>query len=194
MSQYGYGHGLPPHQASQPYGFAPHQTYTAPSTYQNGIAEADPTGYGNETREPYEYNHAAIPGLGMGFPSTDAGWPQPWGQVLPNSQPEKVEPIASSHPAKPDDDTANNAMEEGELSEGAEDIYEPGDLEGTGDGDRATEQQDNMAMESVNDHSNHQLNQTQQQYTRDKSGSYSPYLSPREIQSDGQGNGASHTG
>ncbi|RFN52037.1 hypothetical protein FIE12Z_3705 [Fusarium flagelliforme] len=87
----------------------------------------------------------------------------------------------------------NDAMEEGELSEGElEDIYEPGEMERNTFGKR--EDQPSGFVDQCNrPHMDNQRTWNSKYSGRERSGSYSPYLSPREIQLSGQENGASNT-
>ncbi|EEU46944.1 uncharacterized protein NECHADRAFT_20598 [Fusarium vanettenii 77-13-4] len=106
------------------------------------------------------------------------------------------------HSSGSDDD----AMEEGEVSEGElEDIYEPGEVGVTKTGARDPQSLGHKAQVGYHDArsqiptaatlptnaSSKENTWNGDQPARDRSGSYSPYLSPREIQSNGLENGAS---
>ncbi|KAL2689688.1 hypothetical protein Neosp_003748 [[Neocosmospora] mangrovei] len=100
------------------------------------------------------------------------------------------------HGSGSDDD----AMEEGEVSEGElEDIYEPGEVDVTKNGARDPQSLGHEAQVGYHDARSQipttatlPINASSKENTwngdqpaRDRSGSYSPYLSPREIQSNG---------
>ncbi|KAF4965979.1 hypothetical protein FSARC_6288 [Fusarium sarcochroum] len=117
--------------------------------------------------------------------------------------------VSASHSRKPEPGVDVDAMEEGELSEGElEDIYEPDEMD-TGMEDRHGAQTSGFASDVANvgrqgetsqlpianQQSGHGANErswNSKQVRRERSGSYSPYLSPREIQSSGLENGTSH--
>jgi hypothetical protein len=90
-------------------------------------------------------------------------------------------------------------MEEGELSEGElEDIYEPAEMEANRFDRRGVQppaskdQSDRLQLPVENLEIDHERTWNSKQSGRERSGSYSPYLSPREIQSSGLENGASN--
>ncbi|RSL53778.1 hypothetical protein CEP53_007638 [Fusarium sp. AF-6] len=102
--------------------------------------------------------------------------------------------------------TDDDGMEEGEVSEGElEDIYEPGEVGATKNGARDPQSLGHKAHVGYHDvrsqipattalptnASSKENTWDGDQPARDRSGSYSPYLSPREIQSNGLENGAS---
>ncbi|KAJ3521630.1 hypothetical protein NM208_g13202 [Fusarium decemcellulare] len=225
MSYYGYGHG-PPHgyPSSQAYVYPTGQAYAAPTFHSTEAVEGQPAAYSHGVAEAYDYNHTAIPGLRMGFSQSTTSWPQAWPHDPSENQPEKHGSLPLQRVADPpgnptqdvemsdhrqlDGGADDDALEEGELSEGElEDIYEPGEVNSTGEDARSLQTSGNKP--SVGRHQNfprplgagslstdtapvNDKSWNPEQFVRDRSGSYSPYLSPREIQSNGLENGTSH--
>ncbi|QPC69977.1 hypothetical protein HYE68_000729 [Fusarium pseudograminearum] len=212
MSQYIYGHGAPHtgYQTSQPHLYSSNQPYSQP----NGVAESQPS-YAQGAAEAYEYNQTTIPGLGMGFTHSAATWQHPTRQSFPETHAnpsasvahretsrasENTEPECSTSPSRQPNMEVNKTMEEGELSEGElEDIYEPTEMETNTFYRRGVQQpgsidQNNRPQLSMGNLGiNHERTWNSKQSGRERSGSYSPYLSPREIQSSGLDNDASNT-
>ncbi|KAF4984413.1 hypothetical protein FZEAL_375 [Fusarium zealandicum] len=221
MSQYGFGHGPPySYPTSQSYVYPASQAYTAPAFPPTETLTTQAAAYRNGTTDAYGYNHTAIPGLGMGFSHNTAGWQQnsPHGPPAVHlerndqcSMKQTAEPAGNTerpHGKQPAAGTEDEAMEEGELSEGElEDIYEPGEV-GAGNCDaRGPHTSRLIAMTgyhhdnaepraassiTVNNVAANKQPWDTEHSGRDRSGSYSPYLSPREIQSNGLENGTSH--
>ncbi|KAF5004910.1 hypothetical protein FDECE_8613 [Fusarium decemcellulare] len=225
MSYYGYGHG-PPHgyPSSQAYVYPTGQAYAAPTFHSAEAVEGQPAAYSHGVAEAYDYNHTAIPGLGMGFSQNTTSWPQAWPHDPSENQLEKHGSLPLQRVADPpgnptqdvemsdhrqlDGGADDDALEEGELSEGElEDIYEPGEVNSTGEDARGLQTSGNKP--TVGRHQNfprplgagslsadtapvNDKSWNPEQFVRDRSGSYSPYLSPREIQSNGLENGTSH--
>ncbi|KAF4466068.1 hypothetical protein FALBO_7081 [Fusarium albosuccineum] len=221
MSYYGYGHG-PPHgyPSSQAYVYPTGQAYAAPTFHSTEAVEGQPAAYSHGVAEAYDYNHTAIPGLGMGFSQNTTSWPHDPSE----NQPARHGPLPLQRVADPpgnptqdvemsdhrqlDGGADDDALEEGELSEGElEDIYEPGEVNSTREDARGLQTSGNKP--SVGRHQNfprplgagslstdtapvNGKSWNPEQFVRDRSGSYSPYLSPREIQSNGLENSTSH--
>ncbi|WZH48899.1 uncharacterized protein QYS62_010084 [Fusarium acuminatum] len=210
MNQYVYDYGASGYQHSQPYAYSTNQTYTEPPSSQNETAKSHAY---NQGVEAYEYNQTSIPGLGMGFPHNSTSWQPTSPQNFPaiRSDPngaaidgqmmgfgEKIVPGSFlSHGQRPDVEKAADATEEGELSEGElEDIYEPDETVAGGIGRHDAQpsgsmlhlsHQDNSSRLPIGLQSGHNANErvgNSKQSGRDRSGSYSPYLSPREMQSN----------
>ncbi|KAF7559490.1 hypothetical protein G7046_g4661 [Stylonectria norvegica] len=219
MSQYGYGYRPPqgnqPIQSYPSYGFQQYQP--------TNLTAVHPVGHGNATQESYEYNRNAIPGLGMGRANSGTAWQQDVTNALPGLQPESLRSALTERVVHPDGSapegtttsqnkptsgsSGDDAMEEGELSEGeSEDIYEPGDAEKPTSGPSNPGSRGLPASEfrpsqvaAPPGAANHatsnglgQNNSTKQQTRptrpgRERSGSYSPYLSPQEFQLNDQG-------
>ncbi|KAM0542754.1 hypothetical protein ACHAPJ_012637 [Fusarium lateritium] len=224
MSHYMYGYGAPHgYQTSQPY-YATNQTYTEPNFHASDTAESQAHAFGQGAAEAYEYNQTAIPGLGMGLSQNATVWQTPWPQSSIGAQRDPSTPVARNHMAGPDGNAALDvpamhgqrpeagvdvhAMEEGELSEGElEDIYEPDGMD-TGAVDSYDAQTLGFASDVrrkeeisrppiTNQHSDQGANErswNSKQFGRECSGSYSPYLSPREIQSSGVENETPRSG
>jgi hypothetical protein len=210
MNHYVYDYGASGYQHSQPYAYSTNQTYTEPPSSQNETAKSQAYSQGVEA---YEYNQTSIPGLGMGFSHNSTSWqptsPQnfPATQFGPNGAAvdgqiigfgEKSVPGSSmSHGQRPDVGKAADAMEEGELSEGElEDIYEPDETVAGGIGRYDVQPSGSMLHLGHQDSSSRlpiglqagrnveERVGNSKQSGRDRSGSYSPYLSPREMQSN----------
>ncbi|KAJ3467150.1 hypothetical protein MRS44_004714 [Fusarium solani] len=223
MSFYGSGYG-PPHgyQTSQPYEYPPGQAYAAPPFLTSATLEDQHAAYSHGTVEAYKYNHTAIPGLGMGFSHDTAPWQSAWphGPVEAQTGPNDPSPMKQTtapvglatkdlhvaHNKQHGSGTDDDAMEEGEVSEGElEDIYEPGEVDVSKNGARDPQSLGHKAQVGYHDAmsqipvtaalptnaSSKENAWNGDQPARDRSGSYSPYLSPREIQSNGLENGAS---
>ncbi|KAL6786910.1 hypothetical protein J3E68DRAFT_419605 [Trichoderma sp. SZMC 28012] len=178
MAQSGYGydplHGYHP---QAPYGHQPYPSYPASiHSYPNGavqnIVQSEPA-----SRDPYN-PHNVIPGLGLNFSQNAAQWPAPWagqqhsfGQAPPATE--------GNGPSQ-----QNDMSEEGEVSEGeVEDAYEPRDAEVVAD---VSNQHGNGGYYSAEygiAHVRRVAVDPPAAFStgRDRSGSYSPYLSPQEI-------------
>ncbi|RGP77434.1 hypothetical protein FLONG3_4439 [Fusarium longipes] len=150
----------------------------------------------------------------MGFPHNAATWhqvPQNFSEARTNPSPSTVDRqisradgdtipgISTLHSRRCDLDVDNDLMEEGELSEGElEDIYEPEGMEANRIGRRGAQpvrsldQNHKTQLHAENLRVDHERTRNSKQCGRERSGSYSPYLSPREIQSSGLENGASN--
>jgi len=207
MSHYAYGHGNPhaEYQTSQPHNYSTNQGYIPSPFHSNETIESQPT-YGQGVTDAYEYNQTTIPGLGMRFANNAPNWQPPALQnfsgiyTSPSTSvaqwqtgPADGNLAAESSTERPNIGVDNDAMEEGELSEGElEDIYEPGEMERSTFGKR--EDQPSGFVDQCNrPHMDNQRTWNSKYSGRERSGSYSPYLSPREIQLSGQENGASNT-
>ncbi|KAM0208293.1 hypothetical protein ACHAQI_007044 [Fusarium lateritium] len=207
MNNYVYDYGAPGYQHSQPYAYSTNQTYTEPPSSQNETAKSQAYSLGAEA---YEYNQTSIPGLGMGFSQNPTSWqptsPQNFSaaQSDPNGAAvngqrmgfgeKNITGSSMPHGQRP---VVGKAMEDGELSEGElEDIYEP-DERVAGEIGRYDVQpsgsmlhlsnQDNSSRLPIGLQSDHNMDEragNAKQSGRDRSGSYSPYLSPREMQSN----------
>ncbi|CEI60926.1 hypothetical protein FVEN_g2430 [Fusarium venenatum] len=216
MSQYAYGHGAPHtgYQTSQPHLYSSDQPYGQPPFHPNGVVENQSI-YSQGTTEAYGYNQTTIPGLGMGFTHSAATWQHAAAQSLPGTH---ADPSASvvhwqtsqidgnarpgsstSASQRPNSAGDNKTMEEGELSEGElEDIYEPTETEANRSDQPGVQppgsidQSDRSQLPMENLEADHDRTWNSKQSGRERSGSYSPYLSPREIQSSGLENGASN--
>lgn len=144
-----------------------------------------------------------------GAPEPEAERPQ----AGPTERIPTTEHVVRSPPATQTRLTANrvadNTAEEGELSEGElEDIYEPGQVEEQASGRPPSNGLPLLPSASYLRHPGEVPSQPQtyhavgkeastarywdpEQSARERSGSYSPYLSPREIHSNGQANSPS---
>ncbi|KAL7913454.1 hypothetical protein GGI35DRAFT_209728 [Trichoderma velutinum] len=177
MAQSGYGydplHGYhpQPQYAHQPYPSYPASTHSYPNGAVQNIVHNEPA-----FRDPYN-PHNAIPGLGLNFSQNAAQWPAPWaGQQHSFGQaPPATEGNGPSQQA--------DISEEGEVSEGeVEDAYEPRDAEVIADVSYA-HGNGGYSAEYSNAHSRRVVGEPSAAFSagRDRSGSYSPYLSPQEI-------------
>jgi hypothetical protein len=217
MSQYAYGHGAPHtgYPTSQPHLDSSDQPFGQPPFHANGVVENQSIYGQGASFEAYGYNQTTIPGLGMGFTHSTATWQHAAAQNIPephanpsvsavrwqtsridgNARPESSPSTSQRLNSVVD----NKTMEEGELSEGElEDIYEPTETEANrldrsaiqplGSVDRS----DRAQLPTENLEVDHERTWNSKQTGRERSGSYSPYLSPREIQSSGLENGASN--
>ncbi|KAH7158134.1 hypothetical protein B0J13DRAFT_520842 [Dactylonectria estremocensis] len=219
MSQYGYGYGAS--QGYQPpgaYSKAPSATYSAPPYQSTEPAQTQNPGHGSVTLDSYEYNRQTIPGLGLNFSNNATGWQQPWSNgalehQVEQSQASRNEQISvTGNTARSASDSharpravgqANDAVEEGELSEGElEDIYEPGQVEGSSNGQPRLNTRylppgtvlSTSKAAPAQPPAFHAIEKDiltprylgKEQAARERSGSYSPYLSPREIGSNDQ--------
>lgn len=223
MSFYGSGYGPPPgYRTSQPYEYPPGQAYAAPPFLTSAPLEDQHAAYNHGTVEAYKYNHTAIPGLGMGFSHDTTSWQSAWPHGPVEAQPGSNDPLPMKqntapvelakkdlhpeHDKRHGSGTDDDAMEEGEVSEGElEDIYEPGEVDATKNGARNPQTLGPKAQDGYHDirsqipaaaplpanPSSKETTWNRDQPARDRSGSYSPYLSPREIQSNGLENGMS---
>lgn len=180
MSQSGYGYA-PPDGYNIHQGFA----HTAQSTYSPisnslvGTSYAQPSAPDNRTST--SYGHSQIPGLGLGTPSTNSTGQGSWSNVQPASwQPDfqsqqnaqqtiQMLPKSNPSPSIPGlNGSQGLVLEDGEVSEDGEleDVYEPMET-----------QQDT----AVGDFHRPVQHEYQPNDIRERSGSYSPYLSPREM-------------
>ena len=198
MSQYGYGYGPPEgYQPPHPYPYQPQQSYELPAYLSNENANTHHSAHSAVAQESYDYNRNAIPGLGLGFSNNGMVWQQD-GIVHPGLVPEASQPVPTEQTTnkersvvdhsglskdKPTYVTSGDeAMEEGELSEReVEDIYEPGE-----NGDSASRLQLPGILASGESSAYEDQQHWEPRAARERSGSYSPYLSPREILSTRQ--------
>ncbi|GKU00084.1 hypothetical protein FLAG1_05190 [Fusarium langsethiae] len=150
----------------------------------------------------------------MGFTHSAATWQHPAAQSLPGTYVDPStsavhwQPSRADGNARPESSTSasrrpnlegDNKTMEGELSEGElEDIYEPAEMEANRFDRRGVQppaskdQSDRLQLPVGNLEIDHERTWNPKQSGRERSGSYSPYLSPREIQSSGLENGASN--
>ncbi|KAL7898441.1 hypothetical protein HDV64DRAFT_249958 [Trichoderma sp. TUCIM 5745] len=199
MAQSGYGYDpLHSYHPQNPYAHQPYPPYAAPAlSYPNPVVR---TVVHNESAPGDPYNpHNAIPGLGLNYSQNATQWQGPW----PNQQFSfGQEPLATTEVNGPSQQT--DMSEEGEVSEGGlDDAYEPRDAEDFPKPPYMNRSAQNAA--GFND-----VPPASLPASRDRSGSYSPYLSPNEMDHtlDGQlnqittmdssqislkANGASHT-
>ncbi|KAJ4264028.1 hypothetical protein NW762_006067 [Fusarium torreyae] len=224
MSHYVYGYGAPHgYQTSQPY-YATNQTHTESNSHASDNAEGQAPAFGQGAAEAYEYNQTTIPGLGMGLSQNATVWQTPWPQSSCGAQRDSSASVARNHIAgsdgnatldvsathsrRPEAGVDVDAMEEGELSEGElEDIYEPDGMD-TGAADsydaptpgfasdvgRQGETSRPPIANQQSDQGANERSWNSKQFGRERSGSYSPYLSPREIQSSGLENETPRSG
>ncbi|QLI69811.1 Protein red1 [Metarhizium brunneum] len=185
MSQHGYGY-VPPDGYNLHQGF-PHTSQPAYTPALNTLIAAS-QGQPSipESASGPGYGHNLIPGLGLGTHAVSSTQHGSWShehlpswqveslshqssqentQVLPKSQPVTSIPGLSGTPAKPLED--GGVSEDGEL----EDVYEPMETKQDAAGTSQTHQQRQVGYEPVDG--------------RERSGSYSPYLSPHEISQPG---------
>ncbi|KAK4073531.1 uncharacterized protein Triagg1_5357 [Trichoderma aggressivum f. europaeum] len=177
MAQSGYGydplHGYHPQTqyAHQPYPSYPASTHSYPNGAVQNIAHGQPA-----PRDSYN-QHNVIPGLGLNFSQNAAQWPASWaGQ--PHSFGQAPPATEGNGPSRQAD-----MSEEGEVSEGeVEDAYEPRDAEVVAD---VSYQHGNggYSAEYGIAHVRRVAVDPSAAFSagRDRSGSYSPYLSPQEI-------------
>ncbi|KAF5531417.1 hypothetical protein FMEXI_12986 [Fusarium mexicanum] len=215
MSRYVYGHDpAQGYQTSQPYAYSANESYN-PAFYHNGAAVAQP-GHGQGVAEAYEYNQTTIPGLGMRFSQDTANWQPTLPQKIPDVQIDSTSAMTTGVTTKSDDNNASShsitynsrstmamdvdRMEDGELSEGElEDIYEPNGIDGPNAENNGLQPPDSTAAKHhttedlQNSHDIEKRASNSKQPGRERSGSYSPYLSPRELESNGSENGRSNT-
>lgn len=214
MSRYVYGHGAAQgYQTSQPYAYSANEPYN-PAFYHNDAAVAEPA-HGQGVAEAYEYNQNTIPGLGMRFSQDTANWQPTLPPKVPDVQLDSTCAITTDLSTKPDNNASSHSitynslstmamdvdrMEDGELSEGElEDIYEPNGIDGPDAEDNGPRPPDPTAAKhhtTENLQNNYDVEKrasNSKQPGRERSGSYSPYLSPREIESNGSENGRSNT-
>ncbi|KID89921.1 Zinc finger domain-containing protein, CCCH-type [Metarhizium guizhouense ARSEF 977] len=190
MSQHGYGY-VPPDGYNLHQGF-PHTSQPAFTPALNTlIAASQGQPSISESASGPSYGHNLIPGLGLGTHTVSSTQHGSWShghlpswhveslshqssqentQVLPKSQPVTSIPGLSGTPAKPLED--GGVSEDGELEDGElEDVYEPMETKQDAAGTSQTHQQRQVGYEPVDG--------------RERSGSYSPYLSPHEISQPG---------
>ncbi|KAM0250043.1 hypothetical protein ACHAQJ_008774 [Trichoderma viride] len=178
MAQSGYGYD--PSQSYHPqtsYAHQPYPSYPASTpSYPNHVVR---TIVHNEPapRDPYN-PHNVIPGLGLNFSQNAAQWQGPW----PNQQPSFGQgPLATTEANRPPQQT--DMSEEGEVSEvGLEEAYEPRDTGNIPDlsyMNRGT--QNSAGFSNANGRQVAGGPSAAFPAGRDRSGSYSPYLSPQEI-------------
>ncbi|KAI5464092.1 hypothetical protein BGZ63DRAFT_411906 [Mariannaea sp. PMI_226] len=217
MSQYGYGYVPPPGwQPPNAYSQPPLPSYNATLYQPTDETYMQYPDSGNMAMESYEHNRQTIPGLGFNFHNNVTRSQQPWmngpvplqsgpavsGPVEPhlnfdnNAVRHEVPPQATSTATGKDDDK----MEEGELSEGElDDIYESRQQEASEHGpiNPPLPEPKKMAFNRPAEAAEPERREPSPPYwgpeqaTRERSGSYSPYLSPREIHSNGQVHSAS---
>lgn len=214
MSRYVYGHAAQGYQTSQPYAYSANEPYN-PTFYHNDAAATQPT-HGQGVAEAYEYNQTAIPGLGMRYSQDTANWQPTLPQKIPDVQIDSTGAMTTGVTTKPDYNNASShsitynswstmamdvdTMEDGELSEGElEDIYEPNGIDGPAAENNgpqppgSTAAKQHMTENLRNNHDGEKRASNSKQPGRERSGSYSPYLSPREIESNGSENARSNT-
>ncbi|KAK7419518.1 hypothetical protein QQX98_003287 [Neonectria punicea] len=216
MSQYGYGYGPQGYQPANTFAHAPSSVYAAPPYPANETVQPRNPGPESIALESYEFNRQTIPGLGLNFTNNNAGWQHAWAngpaEGPAESQPERSQVGLAEHAptadtsvrkvptsqARPSADVVvDDLVEEGELSEGElEDIYEPGQVESAARGKLQPETQELLPLSSslgqfVGKAVVPARHWDPEQLIRERSGSYSPYLSPREIRSNGQASSAS---
>ncbi|KPM40426.1 hypothetical protein AK830_g6104 [Neonectria ditissima] len=212
MSHYGYGYGQQGYQPSGAFAHAPPSAHAAPLYQANETVQTQQPGPESVALESYEFNRQMIPGLGLNFSNNTVGWQPAWTNGPPRSQHEQppVEVVehaiainnsarnAATTQTRPSADPMDDDLvEEGELSEGElEDIYEPGQVGSVAKGQLLPESRKPLPPSSP-------LGQPRgkaavparhwnpAQPARERSGSYSPYLSPQEIHSNIQANSAS---
>ncbi|EHK47446.1 hypothetical protein TRIATDRAFT_316518 [Trichoderma atroviride IMI 206040] len=170
MAQSGYGYDpLHSYHPQTPYAHQPYPPYTTPAlSYPNPVVR---TVVHNEPAPGDPYNpHNAIPGLGLGYSQNAMQWQGPW----PNQQsPFGQEPLATTEVNRPEQHT--DISEEGEVSEGGlEDAYEPRDVE-------IFPKPSYMNRSAQNAAGFNDVPPASFPASRDRSGSYSPYLSPHEM-------------
>ncbi|KAL7923456.1 hypothetical protein ACQKWADRAFT_289721 [Trichoderma austrokoningii] len=170
MAQSGYGYD-PSHSyhPQNPYAFQPYSPYSVPTlSYPNPVVRTV-VHTDSAPRDPYN-RHNAIPGLGLGYSQDAMQWQGSW----PNQQSSfEQEPLATIESNMPSQQT--DISEEGEVSEsGLEDIYEPREAE-----DFPKPSYMNRGAQNAAGFSN--VPPASFPASRDRSGSYSPYLSPHEM-------------
>ncbi|KAJ6443844.1 Zinc finger domain-containing protein, CCCH-type [Purpureocillium lavendulum] len=174
---YGYGGAPPGFHLQAAYPSAPPQAYTQLAPPGQQPPTVDTQGNHDAAHSSYDDLRSAIPGLGLGYAANGPARSQQtdiWTATPPASQ--RIPPRqdqAAQMPAR-SGAAADGGSEEGELSDGeVEDLYEPPEagndeiLAGWpyGGTDVATTDQPQAHTNAA----------------RDRSGSYSPHLSPREI-------------
>ncbi|KAL6902941.1 hypothetical protein GGI43DRAFT_400768 [Trichoderma evansii] len=170
MAQSGYGydplHGYHPQTS---YTHQPYPPYATPAlSYPNPVVR---TVVHNEPAPGDPYNpHNAIPGLGLNYSQNAMQWQGPW----PTQQASFGQgPVATTEANVPSQQT--DISEEGEVSEGGlEDAYEPRDAEVFPNPSYMNRSAQNAAGFS-------DVPPASFPASRDRSGSYSPYLSPQEM-------------
>ncbi|PON24877.1 hypothetical protein TGAM01_v206385 [Trichoderma gamsii] len=170
MAQSGYGYDpLHSYHPQNPYAHQPYPPYAAPAlSYPNPVVR---TVVHNESAPGDPYNpHNAIPGLGLNYSQNAMQWQGPW----PNQQSSfGQEPLATTEVNRPEQHT--DISEEGEVSEGGlEDAYEPRDAE-------VFPKPSHMNRSAQNAAGFNDVPPASFPASRDRSGSYSPYLSPHEM-------------
>ncbi|KAI9163220.1 Protein red1 [Paramyrothecium foliicola] len=211
MNQHGYGYGAPygyPPGITPANDLGAGQLPAYGPAVNN---ESNTVNYEENTKQTFEFNRNVIPGLGLNFSSNSALNSTIASSSA--TQPPKPYPSTSHLPPDPKDqdrsDTSNGnhtalldatfptnpVLEEGELSDGEmEDFYEPRepDSEGLSPYDPSqpfsSHVQNQYAVERNVSHErgpagNATGNSGADPSTRERSGSYSPYLSPREMTS-----------
>ncbi|OAQ67100.2 Zinc finger domain-containing protein, CCCH-type [Pochonia chlamydosporia 170] len=171
MSQTGYGYPPPDgHNIHQGFAHTAQSTHGPTSHSVIGISHSQLPAQDNTHRPSYGQN--IIPGLGLGQSNNAPTRQDSWSSSHVASWPTETQPQQTSQPfmhALPKGNPAtqipglNAPLEDGEISEDGEleDVYEPMET-----------QQETIGKEQ----SEYQLNDV-----RERSGSYSPYLSPQEI-------------
>lgn len=170
MAQSGYGYDpLHSYHPQTSYAHQPYPPHATPVlSYPNPVVR---TVVHNEPapRDPYN-PHNAIPGLGLGYSQNAMQWQGPW----PNQQASFGQgPLATTEANGPSQQT--DISEEGEVSEGGlEDAYEPRDAEIF-----PTPSYMNRSAQNAAGFSD--VLPASFPASRERSGSYSPYLSPQEM-------------
>ncbi|KAL7947253.1 hypothetical protein V8C42DRAFT_317235 [Trichoderma barbatum] len=174
MAQSGYGYDpLHGYHQQAPYAHQPYPSYPAPTHgYPNGAVQ---TMVHNEPapRDPYN-PHNTIPGLGLNFSQTAAQWPGPWANQQSSFGQAPPVAIEETGPSQQTDMSEEGEVSEGELDDG----YEPRDAEIIAD---LSYMHGNTAYPAGFSNSNGKQMADDPSAGRDRSGSYSPYLSPQEI-------------
>ncbi|KAH6604189.1 hypothetical protein Trco_007635 [Trichoderma cornu-damae] len=178
MAQPGYGYDpLHRYHPQASYAHQPYPSYPASAlSYPNGTVQ---NVVRNEPAPSGSYHHHnVIPGLGLHFSQNTAQWQGPWAYQQPSFQ---QEPYTAAQGNGRSEQT--DISEEGEVSEGeVEDVYEPRDAEIIADlshMNRAA--QDPVGFSNANGRWVADGPSAVYSAGRDRSGSYSPYLSPQEI-------------
>lgn len=173
----------------------PQATHPPAPYFPNGPVLLDqqtsilPNGSDHDTRNVFDDNRNTIPGLGFSQP-TDRQRPWLNPSAVANAEASSLSVLLGRNSAGSVDVGKNgitaaseesmrqDAMEEGELSEGEleEDIYEPKGID-----DQAQSAESQNSQDSGVSTCDAAATQEQGMNIDDRSGSYSPYLSPREI-------------
>uniref|UniRef100_A0A8H7NJZ7 C3H1-type domain-containing protein n=1 Tax=Bionectria ochroleuca TaxID=29856 RepID=A0A8H7NJZ7_BIOOC len=194
MNPYGYAYGQSEPYFPQQYDTQPHHAYSFPgSSGPSNVGIGLQHSQKDYTQNGFSGGHNLIPGLGMSLSNGASeihGGPLPTSYVQPtgpgsmtasvqlsNKQDASLETREVGQSTAPNEPT-NESMEEGEVSEGElEDIYDPEALE---ENTHEAPKSSNLTPHTVE---TRQQGLPQDGEALERSGSYSPYLSPREITS-----------